>query len=51
MQLQSTPNSPSTGATVQVSLFQENKVGYKATRYFGVVALTTTAAAVITGMS
>ena len=51
VQLQSSPDSPSTGSTVQVSLWQQNKVGYKATRYFGLVALTDTAAAVITGMS
>jgi hypothetical protein len=51
VQLESSPDSPSTSSTLLISLWQQNMVGQVATRYFGIVALTATAAAVITGMS
>ena len=50
--MSSTPDSPPTGATVLVSLWQEDKTGLKVTRYFGIQALAgTTASHVTTGMS
>jgi hypothetical protein len=51
VQFETAPDSPSTASTILVSLWQENKVGQVAKRYFGLVALTATAAATITGMT
>jgi hypothetical protein len=51
VQLETAPDSPSTSSTILVSLWQSNQVGQIVTRYFGIVAMTATAAAVITGMS
>ena len=52
LQMSSTPDSPPTGATVLVNLWQENKTGLRAVRFFGIQALAgTTASHVTTGMS
>jgi hypothetical protein len=51
VQMNTAPDSPPTGSTSFVSLYQQNLVALRATRYWGLQALTTTAAATTTGMS
>jgi hypothetical protein len=49
-QMSSTPDSPPVPSTVTVSLFQHNLTSLKATRYWGLQALTSNASATTTGM-
>jgi hypothetical protein len=51
LQMETSPDSPAVSSTVVESLFQANKTALRATRYFGIEALTTTAAATTTGMT
>jgi hypothetical protein len=51
VQMDTVPDSPPTGATNQVSLWQNNLTALRAERFFGVQKLTTTGVAVLTGAS
>lgn len=51
LQLNTSPDSPPTGSTTLVNLWQHNLVGAKAARFFGIQALTANASATTTGMS
>jgi hypothetical protein len=50
-QMSTTPDSPDVAGTINVSLWQTNQVAQAATRYFGLVKLTDSASATVTGMS
>jgi hypothetical protein len=51
LQANTTPDSPPVTTTVMMNLWQDNKTALRASRYWGLQALTTTAAATTTGMS
>jgi HK97 family phage major capsid protein len=51
VQMSTTPDSPAVASTVMVSLFQQNMTALRATRWWGIENLTSTASATITGMS
>jgi hypothetical protein len=51
VQLDTAPDSPPSGSTNLVSLWQMNMTGLKAERLFGVQKLTTTGVAVLTGVA
>jgi HK97 family phage major capsid protein len=51
VQLNDTPDSPPTGATLLVSLWQHNLVGLKAERIFGCQKLTSSGVCVLTGIA
>lgn len=51
IEMNTAPDSPTSASTVKLSLFEMNAVALRCERYFGVLRLRTTAAAVVSGVT